>query len=410
MPASQRTKPMSTPEFIQFDSTGIPIAALKPVSNAGSKFRSKPPYVDIAVQAAQMTREADAAREAREAYYRNRPEPPIDAIPEYRGTYSSRMQEWSYLRTPNRATNPAKFYANKLNETHAAFLADEIDVEQYMLEVIAHLEHDHEHIDVIAFIATIQSTLESGSFCPEDARPKFATRLNTAWEAHQRNNGVSPAPTERQGQQEGPAPKLSDIEGTNKLAGLKKDAMKERLEKAFENLKKGVAGAEHEFYTPAYKFVLGKVSNRMWNTRGECATTEQDVANNILWEVSKSVEKIEDIYSHLCKAAWNQGSKAFTENNEHRDTHEPLIVEVEEEDGTYKEDNPLIHLNELRPIFRRALPPFIQGDNLAICGYIREDYDYAKIAKIMSMTLPAIKQRVAWMRNRIAEMKAAGEL
>jgi hypothetical protein len=72
-----------------------------------------------------------------------------------------------------------------------------------MLEVAAYLEHDHEHTDVIAFLATIEAKLESGVFCPEDSRPKFATRLNTVWKAYQRNNGISPTPVDQQ-QQDGP--------------------------------------------------------------------------------------------------------------------------------------------------------------------------------------------------------------
>jgi hypothetical protein len=47
------------------------------------------------------------------------------------------MQEWSTLRTRGQVTDPARFYSKKLNDSHAAFLADEIDLEQYMLEVIA---------------------------------------------------------------------------------------------------------------------------------------------------------------------------------------------------------------------------------------------------------------------------------
>lgn len=203
--------------------------------------------------------------------------------------------------------------------------------------------------------------------------------------------------------------------------------MKERLYKAFENLKAKVNGAEHEFYNGnngvAYKFVLSKVSKRMLDA-GECATTEQDITNNILWELScRNLDEIKDIYKTLCSAAKKQGGKAFLENLEDRETHDPIMVENEGEDGeTYMADNPAMHgdvrykrngnpvFQESRPQFPRVLPEFIKGDNLRICQLIREDHSYARIAEIMSTTVAAVKQRVAWMAKRIAEMKAAGEL
>ena len=96
--------------------------------------------------------------------------------------------------------------------------------------------------------------------------------------------------------------------------------------------------------------------------------------------------------------------------------HESILVEMEDEDGkTYMEDNPAMHgdvrykhggkivFQESRPQFPRVLPEFIQGDNLRICQYYRENYSYAKIAQVMCMTLPAVKQRFVWMRNRIAK-------
>jgi hypothetical protein len=94
-----------------------------------------------------------------------------------------------------------------------------------MLEIIAYLEHDHEHADVLAFILTIQDKLEAATFCPEDARPKFVTRLNKAWKAYQLNNGISPTPVKQQEQLEAdavdPAPS-EEVEGENKFAGTKK--------------------------------------------------------------------------------------------------------------------------------------------------------------------------------------------
>jgi hypothetical protein len=222
-------------------------------------------------------------------------------------------------------------------------------------------------------------------------------KVKRAKTARRPKSGTSPTPTGQQGQEEAILP------------------TKERIYKAFANLIDKVEGAELEFYGDvAYKFVLRLVSKRM-SDAGECATDQHDVTNRILFELSRQkLDKIQDIYKYLCSAAKKQGSQAFKENIEDRKTHVPLLVDIEDDvDGgggeTYKQDNPLIHLNELRPIFLRELPGFIEGDNLLICQYIRENKTYPEIAEITGMTLSAVKQRAAWMRNRIEEMRARGE-
>jgi hypothetical protein len=234
--------------------------------------------------------------------------------------------------------------------------------------------------------------------------------------------GAQSTPTDQQGQQEAleaTASLLSTVEGDNKLAGLKKNAMRRRLENAFENLKAKAEGADREFNDVAYKFLLGKVSNRMYDA-GECAVTEHDVTNHILFEVFQNLYKVRNIYSHLCNAAWKQGGKAFTRNIEDRKMHQPLMVEVEDEQGkTDKVDNPGIRGNveykrggkvvfqEERPQFRRDLPAFIQGKDLEICNGIRANHSYAEIAENTGMTVPAIKSRVAQMKRRYLETKSA---
>jgi len=220
-----------------------------------------------------------------------------------------------------------------------------------------------------------------------------------------RKSGTQSTSTEQQERQEAAllnSVDPADIEGTNKLAGQKKAAMRKRLEKAFENLKAKVAGADREFYDGdigvGYKFVLGKVANRMYDA-GECSATEHDVTNNILFEFSQNIDKVQNVYSYLANAAWRQGGRAFTENLEDRDTHDPLMVKVENEEGKLeKVDNPglrgdvvykrggkrVFQDSPLR--FRRVLPDFIHGVDLKICNYIREGYNYAKIGPLVGLT------------------------
>src|ERR1700722_6650393 len=66
---------------------------------------------------------------------------------------------------------------------------------------------------------------------------------------------------------------------------------------------------------------------------------------------------------------------------------------VENKDGDTME-NPELYPTEMPPEHQRELPEFIQGKDLKICEYIREGYDYAKIAQILSMTEKAVKHRV----------------
>jgi hypothetical protein len=305
---------------------------------------------------------------------------------------------------------------------HALFADNEADNEltreDYVNQLTALLDPGG-RADVYGFLNSICEALENNTY---STRAKFGLKLKEAFIAF-RDDGEDVAEDEHaedgtaeDGTAEATTAKLATIEGDNKVAGSKK----ERLYKAFENLRAKVAGADREFYGGdgvGYKFVLGLVSKHMLDA-GECATDQHDVTNRILYELSQNIDKVRDIYKYLCSAAKKQGGEAFLDNLEDRKMHESIMVENEGEDGeTYMEDNPAMH-GDVRykrggkPSFqesierRRALPDWIQGDDLRMCQLYREGHSYARIAEIMSTTLPAVKQRFASMRQTNEEMKA----
>jgi hypothetical protein len=322
----------------------------------------------------------------------------------------------SEIRTPAKSSGLPKATIAALNKDHRLFLAGDLDVDTYMASVFYFLESNSSHEDTLGFFTLFGDSLADGTFCSKGIG--FHKFLKNSFGDYQQDNATADVQDD--------VTALEDIEGTNKFAGLKKASMRERLEKAFANLKANVVGADREFYSGdvgvGYKFVLGKVSNQMYDA-GECAMDQHDVTNRILWELSKNIHKVRDIYKYLSSAAWKQGGTAFTENLEDRKIHEPLMVEVEdEEEEPEKVDNPGIRGNvvykrggkrvfqESRPQFPRVLPAFIQGTDLQMCSYYREGYTYEKIARVMCMTVPAVKLRFARMRTTIAEMKSVGEL
>jgi DNA-directed RNA polymerase specialized sigma24 family protein len=116
-------------------------------------------------------------------------------------------------------------------------------------------------------------------------------------------------------------------------------------------------------------------------------------------------------YPWLHKICHRAACSAYKKTKKINRKHVPLLVDKEDDDGkVYKEDNPMIHMRSFLVEHRRELPAFIQGVDLQICQYIRENYSYERIAEILSMTLAAVKMRIARMRKTIEEMRARGEL
>jgi RNA polymerase sigma factor (sigma-70 family) len=326
--------------------------------------------------------------------------------PPYCGEYKSRMREWSQIRTRNHVTNAAKFHARELNQTHAAFLANEIDLEQYALEVSAYLEHGHEPTDVLKFILTIQDKLESGSFCPEESTTKFSTKLLKAWEAYRRNNGVTVTPLE---QKERPAPVVV--------------ANKDAVISAHAGFVAGTVN-QYDFLTTTRKFTLRRVK---WQFKGtdQHGQTEEDITQAAvakMWDALPTVKGTSgDFFAWYRTLIDNTVKDAKRGSLKESKRHAPFYVETEDDEGNSEEvENPGIHgriqfkrngkvtYQEAQAQFQRELPEFIQGKDLKICQYIREDHDYEKIGGVLGITENAVTKRIQKIFNHIQEMKAAG--
>jgi hypothetical protein len=325
------------------------------------------------------------------------------------------LTERSAIRKVGNSWKPAKIYVGAINQTQSLFVAGELDLEGYSSKLAALLDPEG-RTDVYGFLATIADSLADMTYCSES---KFGAKLKKDFITF-RDDGVSTvadAEDEDSGDAAQAEAKSIVIEGTNKIAGSTKIATREHIEKSFVDLKNNVYGAEDVFYTAAYKLVLGKVLNKMYDAaaRGECTETHEDIAGDIMMQLFKNISKVNNIYPYLCKLAWNQGKAAFTNNIEDRKKHVPVVVEVEDggdeaggNSGPYKEQNLLLNPKDYPIEFRRKLPAFIQGVDLQICDYIREGYDYGKIADVLSMKESAVAKRVQGMRKQIEEMRVQG--
>jgi RNA polymerase sigma factor (sigma-70 family) len=323
--------------------------------------------------------------------------PEYPPYPPYRGEYKSRMQEWSQT---GRA-NAAKFHARELNETHTEFLAGNLELDRYMVEVFAFLERDdqNDHEDVLAFFTTIQDKLESGCFCPEESTTRFSAKLLKAWTRYQRDNNIQVA------DEENLLPQAPTLEPPAKALAPNRV----NIEAAYRKRLAGTDGAERDFYKIVYRFAKMRVRDKL-NDSVEGIQTFEDCAQTAtiaVWESIGSYKgQPEGFYSWLRRICGNVGKDGFKKNMREAKGRVPLMVS--QEDGTVVE-NPELYENEFWVEMQRELPEFIQGDNLKICQYIREGFDYEKIAQVLSMTEAAVKQRVAWMRKTIEEMRATGE-
>jgi RNA polymerase sigma factor (sigma-70 family) len=160
--------------------------------------------------------------------------------------------------------------------------------------------------------------------------------------------------------------------------------------------------------------LVGKLSKVIaYDTLGDSprvTETVDDVAQNATIAVLMSLPKFKgqsgQFYKWAKRVIKNECTDGFNKGIKESKVRVPFLLE--NEDGTVTE-NPDIYENEFWVEMQRELPEFIQGDNLKICQYIREGFDYEKIALVLSMTEAAVKQRVAGMRKTIEEMRATGK-
>lgn len=316
----------------------------------------------------------------------------------YRGPCQSRMQEWSFPRASEKGTNPAKFYAAKLNDAHADFLVGDLAREEYLEQVYNFLEPDNSAADVAAFMLANNDKLETGTFCPD--HKKFSTVLNRAWMTYSEKQGTQVTPNEDQEQGdatgEGIAPVLPILRPNP--AGINK---------AYCNYVERVAGAEDKLYQLIFAHASRRIQYSLKRTH-EGAEDHQDHAQQVAIAVWSKLGTFrgtpEFFYIWLKSVCANKSTDALKINAKEFKGRLPL--QLQSEDGEVF-DHPALRQEPERPEHRRKLPDWIQGTDKLICGYIREGDSYARIAKGLDMTETDVKNRVRAMKKRIEADKAA---
>jgi DNA-directed RNA polymerase specialized sigma24 family protein len=351
---------------------------------------------------------------------------PYDRItnpfPPYYGKFKSRMEEWSYPRKRNDRTDSAKFFAKKLNEAHTEYWDGKIDLESYTDAIINYLEPKGDSDVINGFLTVTATALEDGTFC-SNQKLKFSTVLLKAFQAFvadtcpvQDNDEVAAAGDETEAHNPAPAP----LNHAERQKGL----TRANIEAAYgSTLKEGMTPTEKHFamecfYDLVIRFAKRKVLGAMFDLpQGTVDDKAQDVAVAV-WEKLHTFQGgVRNIYPWLHRICYTTGRDGIRDCNKHAETYVPLLVEIKDAPGEFKEHPDLYSgtvsikrngktvYQEPRPVFHRKLPDFIQGIDLEICTYIRAGRTYAQIADIMSLTEPAVKLRVRKMRQAIQQTK-----
>jgi DNA-directed RNA polymerase specialized sigma24 family protein len=294
----------------------------------------------------------------------------------------------------------------RLNTAHSEYLSEELDLESYTNQVIEFLEPGNSHDDVFGFLHSIRDSFEDRSFC---AKGSFRVHLEKAFKDYKEDN-VLPEQDALPLTDEAPVDEV-ERDGSDQLATVGYKRNRRGIVAAYKNLLEKKPYAEGELIKVVTAFAKSKVSGDkgLWDLE-EVSDTADDHAQRVALSVWQQLPKFEgepeQFYhwvNHICCTA---RKKAFKKTLKYQKARVPVIVEMEGDDGDmYKEDNPLIRPQEYPDELRRVLPDFIQGIDLKICNYIREGYDYEKIARVLSMTVDAVTKRVERMFKRNAEMK-----
>jgi hypothetical protein len=197
---------------------------------------------------------------------------------------------------------------------------------------------------------------------------------------------------------------------TNNRGEIGYNRNRNSIETTYANLLYNKEGAEAAFLKAVTALARSKISGRIFDLPEGCNNADdfsQEAALKVWKMLPTHYGGVDTIYRHVHRIIFAMREEAYHQIQDEAYIKVPLLLEKEGEEGeSYFEDNPLLHPREYLT-HRRELPGWIQGLNLEICQLIREDYDYSRIAEVLCMTLPAVKQRVEWMRNKIEEMKNA---
>jgi hypothetical protein len=308
------------------------------------------------------------------------------------------------------SAKPPRATITQLKEDHKLYSLGKIEVEAYMEAVFYYLESNASHEDAFGFFSVYSESIEDGTFCSN--KNAFVRVLRQKFDEYLQDRTASEAPAERgelNDSHERDGVEDSDDEDTEpkELAAIKQANNREKIEKAYTNLLAATPNAEGEFFSAVTQFAKGKVIGRTLHTSG--SETPDDVSQNIaayVWQHLKDFRgSPKSFYPWLHRICYVQGAKRFNENLEESTQHAPFFIESEEGEGLI--ENPALYRTEYPLAKKFRVPDFIQGTDLKICKYIREGFNYARIAGILDISEQAVKDRVRKMRKRVEVMKAA---
>lgn len=157
----------------------------------------------------------------------------------------------------------------------------------------------------------------------------------------------------------------------DKLAGIKREKLKQKLMDAYESYQRGEKDGLDILLTRVREFVYSKVYHLEHEFRDTgSAETADDWAQDVLLDVWQALPSFNDtpeaFYSWVHKAAFNKASKSFNHLQEHKDTFVKLSIASEDEEGGEEEvDNPAIYSNQENPV-QFSLPPDLTKDDRKI--------------------------------------------
>jgi DNA-directed RNA polymerase specialized sigma24 family protein len=140
--------------------------------------------------------------------------------------------------------------------------------------------------------------------------------------------------------------------------------------------------------------------------------TLEDVAQQATIEVWANLPtfkgKSEQFYSWVKRVCRNNCLDGFNKNSKESKLWATFEVEGREnpavQGGIEFKRGGVTKYQQPRIQTPRKLPGFIQDNDLKICQYIREGYNYERIGEILSITESVVKKRVAAMRKGIASL------
>ncbi len=285
----------------------------------------------------------------------------------------------------------------QINQANKLFLEGEFEAERY-LDQLAHFLSTWTAGDQnvpLAFLQTVRERLVEG-YCP---RNRFARKLRNDFFDY--CEAVYPG-------------LLVATEEDRSYEALKKKQTEGMLARAYQLFLDGDPVGEISFYLGVRNFCLPKIG---YNIKGfpEIYTDADDWAQDVVEGVWKGLAGyrggVEGIVGWVSSIVRRKESDAFNEALKSRNKFIPIILDGTDAEGEItRDENPLLiseYMNGQRTVYPRKLPDWIQGTDLLICKLIREDLTYKQIGRELGIGESVVKQRIARMKKRIQDEKAA---